>query len=67
MGGLVEWSGSEVERRLFKVSCGGGARRRGRFLKPVLVLSMCWKTVSKYGVSVRFSVSFGWCIDHLPL
>lgn len=40
LGGALEWGGAEVEKRLFKVICGGGARRGGRFLEPVLVLSM---------------------------
>lgn len=55
-GGALEWGGAEVEKRLFKVVCGGGARRGGRFLEPVLVLSMIWKAVSKYGVSVYLSL-----------
>lgn len=53
-GGVLEWGGVEVEKRLFKVVCGGGVRRGGRFLELVLVFFMIWKVVFKYGVSVYF-------------
>lgn len=59
--GALVWSGAEVEKRLFKVSSGGGASSGGRFLKPVLVLFLCARILSlnMVGVCVCVSVSFG--------